>query len=54
MLNRIVTGNESWMRHYQPKSKRASMQWELPISLSTIKFKVICMPSAEKVMLTMF
>jgi hypothetical protein len=25
MLNRIVAGNESWVHHYQPKSRRASM-----------------------------
>jgi hypothetical protein len=27
-LNTIVTGDESWMHHYQPESKRASMQWK--------------------------
>jgi hypothetical protein len=32
MLNRIITGDESWVRHYQPKSKRASMQWKHPSS----------------------
>jgi hypothetical protein len=26
LLNRIVTGDESWVHHYQPESKRASMQ----------------------------
>jgi hypothetical protein len=26
MLNRIVTGDESWVQHYQPESKHASMQ----------------------------
>jgi hypothetical protein len=26
MLNRIGTGDESWVHDYQPKSKRASMQ----------------------------
>jgi hypothetical protein len=31
MLNRIVTGNESWVHHCQSKSKRASMQWKYPI-----------------------
>jgi hypothetical protein len=42
MLNRIVTGDESWMHHYQPESKRASVQWKHPISpsRSTKKFKV--------------
>jgi hypothetical protein len=54
MLNRIVTGDESWMLHYQPESKRAPMQWKHPglPSRSTKKFTV--MSSAEKVMLTVF
>jgi hypothetical protein len=43
MFNRIVTGDESWVHHYQPKSKRASMQWKHPSSPSTKKFNV--MPS---------
>jgi histone-lysine N-methyltransferase SETMAR len=54
MLNRIVTGDESWVHHYQPKSKRASMQWKHPSSLSTKKYKVTSMLSARKVMLTPF
>jgi hypothetical protein len=28
MLNKIVTGDESWVHHYQPESKRALMQWK--------------------------
>jgi hypothetical protein len=39
MLNWIVPGNESWVHHYQPESKRASMQWKHPSSPSTKKFK---------------
>jgi histone-lysine N-methyltransferase SETMAR len=54
MLNRVVTRNESWVHHYQPKSKPASMQWKQPSSPSTKKFKVMSMPSAGKVMLTEF
>jgi hypothetical protein len=56
MLNRIVTGDESWMHHYQSKSKHASMQQKHPSSPShsTKKFKFTSMPSAGKVMLTMF
>jgi hypothetical protein len=46
----IVTGDESWVHHYQPKSKRALMQWKHPSSPSTKKFKFT--PSAGKVMLT--
>jgi hypothetical protein len=26
MLSRIVTGNESWVHHYEPQTKRDSMQ----------------------------
>jgi hypothetical protein len=37
MLNRIVTGDESWVHHYQPESKRASVH---PSSLSARKYKV--------------
>jgi hypothetical protein len=53
MLNRIVSGvNESWVHHYQPQSKHASMQLKHSISPSAKKFKLA--PSAEKVMLTVF
>jgi hypothetical protein len=34
MLNRIVTGDESWVHHYQPESKRASN-----VSLMTKRLK---------------
>jgi hypothetical protein len=51
-FNRIVTGDESWMLHYQPESKHASMQWKHPSLHSTKKFKVMNKPSAGKVMLT--
>jgi hypothetical protein len=52
MLNRIVTGDKSWVHHYQPTSKRASMQWKHPSSPSTKKFKVT--PTAGNVMRTAF
>jgi hypothetical protein len=32
MLNMILTGDESWLRHYQSEPKRASVQWKLPSS----------------------
>ena len=51
-LNRIVTGDESWVHHYEPKSKRQSMQWKHPTSPPPIKFKT--QASAGKVMLTIF
>jgi hypothetical protein len=53
MLNRIVTGDESWV-HHRPESERASMQWKHPSSPSTKKFQVTSMPSAGNVMLTVF
>ena len=52
MLSCIVTGDESWVHHYEPKKKRASMQWKHPTSPAQKKFKVT--PSARKVMLTVF
>jgi hypothetical protein len=52
MLNRIVTGDESWVHHYQPESKYASLQWKHHSSLSTKTFKVT--PAAGEVTLTVF
>jgi hypothetical protein len=54
MLNRIVTGDESWIHHYQPELKCASMQWKHPRSPSAKKCKFVSKPSAGKVMLTVF
>jgi hypothetical protein len=54
IVNRIVTEHESWVHHYQPKSKCASMQWKHPSSHSTKKHKVTITPSAGKFMLTVF
>jgi hypothetical protein len=51
MLNRIVTGDESWVHHYQPESKHASVQWKYPSSPLTKKLKVANTPSVGKVML---
>jgi hypothetical protein len=31
-LHRIVTGDESWVYHYESESKRHSMQWKHPLS----------------------
>jgi hypothetical protein len=50
MLNRIVTGDESWAHHHQPESKRASVQWKHPSSPSFSELKVT--PSPGKEMLT--
>lgn len=51
-LNRIVTGDETWVHHYDPESKRQSMEWKHPNSPATKKFKTPA--SAGKVMLTAF
>jgi hypothetical protein len=52
ILKIIFTGDESWVHHYQPESKRASMQWKHPSSPPTKNFKVT--PSAGKFTLTVF
>ena len=51
-MNRIVTGDESWAHHYEPETKRQSMQWHHLGSPSPKKFKLA--PSAGKVMITVF
>jgi len=51
-LQQIVTGDETWIHHYEPESKRQSMQWKHPSSPVAKKFKI--QPSAEKLMLTVF
>ena len=48
-LHRIVTGDESWVYHYEPESMRQSMQWNRPSSPANKKFKT--QASAGKVML---
>ena len=52
MLERIVTGDETWVHHYQPETKQASMQWKHVNSPTPTKFKVT--PSAGKLMATIF
>jgi len=51
-LQQIVTGDETWLHHYKPKSKRQSFQWKHPSSPVAKKFKM--QPSAGKLMLTVF
>jgi [histone H3]-lysine36 N-dimethyltransferase SETMAR len=51
-MNRIVTGDESWAHHYEPETKRQSMQWHHIGSPTPKKFKLA--PSAGKVMITVF
>ena len=52
MLERIVTGDETWVHHYQTETKQASRQWKHKESPTPTKFKVV--PSTSKVMATMF
>ena len=30
-LDRIITGDETWCHHYEPESKRQSMEWRPPL-----------------------
>jgi len=52
MLERIVTGDETWVHHYQLETKQALRQWKHKESPTSTKFKVV--PSASKVMATVF
>ncbi|GFS19896.1 histone-lysine N-methyltransferase SETMAR [Elysia marginata] len=51
-IQRIVIGNESWVHHYDPESKRQWMEYRHKSSPSPRKFKVVA--SERKVMLTVF
>ena len=51
-LSRILTGDEMWVHHYEPESKRQSMEWKHLGSPVKKKFKT--QPSTGKVMLTVF
>ncbi|GFR59982.1 histone-lysine N-methyltransferase SETMAR [Elysia marginata] len=51
-IQRIVTGNESWVHLYDSESKRQSMECRHKSSPSPRKFKVVA--SARKGMLTVF
>ena len=51
-LSRIVTGDETWVHHYEPLSKRSSMKWRHPTSPRAKKFK--SQRSAGKIMATVF
>ena len=46
-LDRILTGDETWCHHYEPGSKRQSMEWRHVNSPSKKKFKTL--PSAGEV-----
>jgi hypothetical protein len=51
-LDRIITGDVTWIHHCQPKSKWQSMETKHPHSPSKKKFK--SQPSTGKMMLTIF
>jgi len=51
LLN-IVTGDESWIYHFDPEEKGLSMQYRHPSSPRPKKFKTV--PSAGKILLTLF
>jgi len=51
-LFNIVTGDESWIHHFDPEEKRLSMQYRHTLSPCPKKFKT--MPSAGKILLTVF
>lgn len=51
-LERIVTGDETWVHHATPESKRDSMTWKHLTSPPVRKFKTT--PSARKTMATVF
>ena len=51
-LRSIITGDESWVHHYDPESKMQSMQYRHKNSPAPKKFKVVA--SAWKVLQTIF
>ena len=51
-LFNIVTGDESWIHHFDPEEKRLSMQYRHTSSPHLKKIKT--MPSAGKILLTVF
>lgn len=51
-LNSVVTGDETWVYHHTPESKRQSMQWRHTHSPSAKKCKT--QQSAQKIMASVF
>ena len=51
-LKKIITGDETWVHHYDPENKRQSMEYRHKESLQPKKFKT--QTSAGNVMLTVF
>lgn len=51
-LSTIVTGDETWIHHWDPETKQESMQWKHKGSPPPKKFRT--QPSAGKIMATIF
>ncbi len=51
-LQRIVTGDETWVHYWTPETKKQSSVWKLPEEPAPKKFKE--RPSAGKIMATVF
>ena len=51
-FQRLITGDETWIHHYEPESKRQSMEWRHTSSPQPKKFKA--QKSAGKIMATVF
>uniref|UniRef100_A0A3Q0RHJ7 Mos1 transposase HTH domain-containing protein n=1 Tax=Amphilophus citrinellus TaxID=61819 RepID=A0A3Q0RHJ7_AMPCI len=51
-LERFLAQDECWVHHYEPETKRQSMQWKQPSSPTPEKAKVVS--SAGKVMISVF
>lgn len=51
-LSCCVTGDETWIHHYDPLSKQESMEWRETASAPPLKAK--SQPTAGKIMLTVF
>ena len=49
---RLVTGDETWLHHWDPDTKKESMQWKHPASHPPKKFRT--QPLASKVMAMVF
>jgi len=43
-LQQIVTGDETWIHHYEPESKWQSMQWKNPSSVASGDFNLAKRP----------
>ena len=51
-IDQVVTQDETWVHHFDPESKKQSMQWKHPSSPPSKKFKRVS--SARKVMASIF